>query len=184
MTHYMALVMGNQPWNLIIFMAIPVILAETLTVTEFTLLFNRKKLLAASGEVAIALDGIQLSNQQKNSTIYKINKFVGLLGGLYFTPVFAYLLTTVAIPLTINGKWNTWVDVIAVGFYLSRILFLLPISLMEMGLIFKNKSEDEKLRIHFKLVVGFLIVAHISMIFGMLNPNVVRATPSMGNMPM
>jgi hypothetical protein len=162
MTHYMALIMGNQPWNLIIFMAIPVILAETLTVTEFTVLFSKGK----------------------NSTSKKINRFIGLVGGLYFTPIFIYLLTTVAIPLTINGKWNTWVDVIAVGFYLIRILFLLPISLMEMGLIFKNKSDEEKRQIHFKLIVGFLIVAHISMIFGMLNPDVVRMTSSMGNMPM
>ena len=30
-THYMELLATNQPWNLLIFMAIPVILAETLT---------------------------------------------------------------------------------------------------------------------------------------------------------
>lgn len=35
MTHYMELLATNQPWNLIFFMAIPVILAEALTVTEF-----------------------------------------------------------------------------------------------------------------------------------------------------
>ena len=162
MTHYMALIMGNQPWNLIIFMALPVIMAETLTITEFIVLFNK----------------------QKNSTARKISKFVGIVGGIYFTGIFAYVFTTVAIPLTINREWNTWVDVIAVGFYLSRVLFLLPISLMDMGLIFKNKSEEDKLRIHFKLIVGFLIVAHISMIFGMLNPDVVRMTPSAGNMKM
>ena len=42
MTHYMELLATNQPWNLIIFMAIPVILAETLAITELYLLFSRK----------------------------------------------------------------------------------------------------------------------------------------------
>ena len=35
MTHYMELLATNQPWNLILFMAIPVVLAETVVITEF-----------------------------------------------------------------------------------------------------------------------------------------------------
>ena len=34
MTHYMELLSVNQPWNLLIFMGIPVVLAETLAITE------------------------------------------------------------------------------------------------------------------------------------------------------
>lgn len=41
MTHYMGLLADNQPWNLIIFMAIPVICAETIAVTELAILFTR-----------------------------------------------------------------------------------------------------------------------------------------------
>ena len=41
MTHYMALLAANQPWNLILFMAIPVILAETVAITELFILFSR-----------------------------------------------------------------------------------------------------------------------------------------------
>ena len=33
-THYMDLLMQNSPWNLILFMAIPVVLAETIAITE------------------------------------------------------------------------------------------------------------------------------------------------------
>jgi hypothetical protein len=33
-THYMGLLAANQPWNLLLFMAVPVILAETIAVTE------------------------------------------------------------------------------------------------------------------------------------------------------
>ena len=43
MTHYMELLADNQPWNLILFMAIPVILAETVAITELFILFSRQK---------------------------------------------------------------------------------------------------------------------------------------------
>ena len=39
MTHYMGLLAVNQPWNLLIFMALPVVLAETLAITELAILF-------------------------------------------------------------------------------------------------------------------------------------------------
>ncbi len=41
MTHYMELLAVNQPWNLLIFMAIPIVLAETLAITELYLLSTR-----------------------------------------------------------------------------------------------------------------------------------------------
>lgn len=160
MTHYMSLLSDNQPWNLIIFMAIPVICAETLTITEFFIIFDRVK----------------------QGTVKTINKLVGIFAGLYFTGIFIYLFINAVIPLTTSGGWHTWVDVVAVGFYLSGVLFLLPISLMELGLIFRNKSEEEKLKLHFMLVGGFLVVAHIAMIFGMVNPEIVNSMPSMKDM--
>ena len=42
MTHYMELLAVNQPWNLLIFMAVPIVLAETLAITEFYLLFTKR----------------------------------------------------------------------------------------------------------------------------------------------
>jgi hypothetical protein len=151
MTHYMSLLADNQPWNLIIFMAIPVICAETLTITEFFIIFNR-----------ITTGGIRT-----------LNKVVGIFDGIYFTGIFIYLFINAVIPLTTTGGWHTWVDVVAVGFYLSGVIFLLPLALMELGLIFKNKTDEEKMKLHFVLVGGFLVVAHIAMIFGMVNPEII-----------
>ena len=159
MTHYMGLLADNQPWNLIIFMAIPVIFAETITITEFFIIFNRIK----------------------SGPIRTINKISGIFVGFYFTGIFIYLLKNAVIPLTATSGWNTWVDVVAVGFYLSGVLFLLPIALMELGLIFKSKTTDEKMKIHFILVGGFLVVAHIAMIFGMVNPMIITS-PNMPGM--
>jgi hypothetical protein len=146
-THYMELLMDNQPWNLIIFMAIPVILAETLTATEFYVAFYR------------LYDG----------TLRRFNKIVGILLGFYFLAIFLYLMITV-VPTIV---WRGAIDVIAVGSYLSGVLFLLGIALLELGLIAKHYEKDAKLKLHFILLIGFLIVAHIAMIFGMLNPALV-----------
>ena len=41
MTHYMELLANNQPWNLLIFMAVPIVLAETIAVTELYILYTR-----------------------------------------------------------------------------------------------------------------------------------------------
>jgi len=157
MTHYMELLTANQPWNLIMFMAIPVICAETLTITEFFIIFNK-----------IQQGGIRT-----------LNKIVGIFAGFYFTGIFIYLFSTAVIPLTTSGGWHTWVDVVAVGFYLSGVIFLLPIALMELGLIFRNKTVEEKMKTHFILISGFLVVAHIAMVFGMVNPQIINIMPKM-----
>ncbi|MBW9151594.1 DUF6803 family protein [Clostridium estertheticum] len=160
MTHYMALLTNNQPWNLIIFMALPVIMAEALTISEFFIIFNKIK----------------------QGGIRTFNKVVGIFDGFYFTGIFIYLFVTAVIPLTTSGGWHTWVDVVAVGFYLSGVIFLLPIALMELGIIFKKKTLDEKMKIHFILISGFLVVAHIAMIFGMVNPEIISKMPGMPGM--
>jgi hypothetical protein len=153
----MSLLASNQPWNLLIFMAIPVICAETLTITEFLIIFNRIK----------------------SGGIRTLNKVVGIFDGFYFSGIFLYLLFTAVIPLTATGGWHTWIDVLAVGFYLSGVVFLLPLALMELGVIFKNKNSDEKMKIHFLLIGGFLVVAHIAMILGMVNPEILSNMPNM-----
>jgi hypothetical protein len=144
MTHYMELLATNQPWNLLIFMAIPVILAETLTATEFFVIFNR------------LYDG----------TLRKINKIVGIALGFYFLGIFVYLTTFVLPGIT----WRGWSDSIAVGSYLSGVIFLMGIALLELGLIAKGAEKEAKMKLHFLLLIGFLVVAHIAMIFGMLDP--------------
>jgi cytochrome bd-type quinol oxidase subunit 2 len=69
--------------------------------------------------------------------------------------------------------------VVAVGFYLSGVIFLLPMALMELGIIFRNKTDEQKMKIHFILVGGFLVVAHIAMIFSMVNPEIINKMSTM-----
>ncbi len=152
MTHYMELLATNQPWHLIIFMAVPVILAETIAVSELAILFNRNL----------------------NSGLRMLNKIAGIIVGIYFTGVFIYLFFNAVVPLTANGGWRGPADVIAVGFYLSGIIPLLGIALLELGLIGRKRDEVGKLKLHATFVGIFLVVAHVAMIFGMLNPSLME----------
>ncbi len=150
MTHYMELLAVNQPWNLIIFMAIPVILAETVAITELYILFTRNF----------------------TSKAKKLNATAGTIAGLYFAVVFFYLLFTAFIPLTANAGWRGLADLVAVSFYLLGVIPLLGIALVDLNIIKRGKSEIEKLKLHSIFVALFLIVAHVAMIFGMLNPSI------------
>ena len=149
MTHYMQLLADNQPWNLLIFMAIPVVLAETLAITELYILFTRK------------FDGF----------VYHLNRFSGTTVGLYFIGVIAYLMTTAVLPITQNNEWRTAIDVIAVGSYLIGGLPLIWIALQELGFVNKTLDQMGKLKIHAICVALFLVFGHIAMIAGMLDPS-------------
>jgi hypothetical protein len=156
MTHYMELLATNQPWNLILFMGIPVVLAETVAITELFILFTR------------VTDGWQRV----------VNRSASILGGFYFAGVFVYLMITAVIPLTTGGGWRGPADVIAVGFYLSGVVPLLGMALLDLGIIGGSRNAESKLKLHATLVAVFLIVAHIAMIFGMLDPSILSGTPS------
>jgi len=60
--------------------------------------------------------------------------------------------------------------VIAVGFYLSGVVPLVGITLVELGVI--GRDAASALKWHATFIAIFLVVAHIAMIFGMLDPSV------------
>lgn len=149
MTHYMQLLADNQPWNLLIFMAIPIVLAETLAITELYILFTRNF----------------------KGFIYHLNRFAGTTVGLYFIGIIVYLMTTAVIPITRGGEWRTVIDVIAVASYLIGGLPLIWIALQEFGFVNRSLDQMGKLKIHAICVALFLVFGHIAMIAGMLDPS-------------
>jgi hypothetical protein len=78
MTHYMELLATNQPWNLLIFMAVPIVLAETIAVTELYVLYTR----------------------DYEGPVRSLNRDCSIAVGLYFTGVFLYLMVKAVVPLT------------------------------------------------------------------------------------
>ena len=150
MTHYMELLAVNQPWNLIIFMAIPIVLAETLAITELYLLFTRK------------FEG----------PIFYLNRFAGVAVGLYFIGIIYYIVTQAVIPITKAGEWRTVIDVIAVMTYVIAGLPLIWIALQELGLVNRALDQMGKLKIHAICIALFLVFGHIAMIAGMIDPGI------------
>jgi len=148
MTHYMQLLASNQPRNLLVFMAAPVILAETLAITELAILFLRKA---------------------TPSWVRTTSRVAGLMAGPIMLAIAAHLLMNAVVPLSVNGGWRGPADIIAVGFYLSGAIPLAGITLVELGLIGRTGTA---LKWHATFIAIFLAVAHIAMIFGMLAPNV------------
>lgn len=148
MTHYMQLLADNQPWNLLIFMAIPIVLAETLAITELYVLFTRNF----------------------NSPVYLLNRIAGIVVGLYFIGIIIYLMTNAVVPITQAGEWRTFIDVVAVGSYLIGGLPLIWIAFQELGLVNRRLKRDAKLKVHAVCVALFLVFGHIAMIAGMTDP--------------
>ncbi len=161
MTHYMELLSTNQPWNLVLFMAVPVILAETIAIAELYLLYTRH------------LDG----------AVRQLSRIAGSIAGIYFVGVFLYLLFTAVVPLTSGGAWRGPADVVAVGFYLFGVVPLAGIALLDLGLLWRDRSPETRLGLHASFVALFLIVAHVAMIFGMLDPTLLTGGDPMAAMP-
>ena len=149
-THYMGLLTANQPWNLLLFMATPVILAETIAVTELVVLFS----------------------QGRYPWARAVNRYAGLVAGFYFLGVVSYLTVHAVVPLTRDGGWRGGADVVAVGFYLAGLVPLYGMALLETGVLGAGRDETARRKLHAVFVGIFLVVAHIAMIFGMLDPTV------------
>lgn len=150
MTHYMELLAVNQPWNLIIFMAIPVILAETIAITELYL----------------------LSHDEPRVSIRILQRYTGIIAAVYMLPVLYYIVFDAIIPLTQTSAWRGFGDVIAVVGYALSGLPLIGIGSLELGLLNTWVTPEKRKYVYACLVSIFLVLAHVAMIFGMLSPDV------------
>ena len=150
MTHYMIMMSKWEPWGVILFMAISIIFAETLTITELLVIFNKIE----------------------KSRVRTVNKITGILGGFYFSVISIYVFCTIVMPVAQTGTWHGWVDIVAMISYVGGIVFLLPVALMEIKAICRHRTFEQKLKIRFYLLSGYLIVSHLAMIFGMISPKV------------
>ena len=160
MTHYMELLSLDQPYNLILYMVIPMGLAELLVAMEFFTMYHM--------------------DSGKNTGFKAVSKFVGIVLGVYFTALVIYFLAKIYPTI----KWRGYADVIAIYSYLIGVIPLLGIALLELNLIYKNASQKAKLKLHFCLLIFFLIVGHVAMIFGMVDPTITGYKANDGAMDM
>ncbi|MCG5031546.1 hypothetical protein MAF45_08835 [Mesosutterella sp. OilRF-GAM-744-9] len=148
MTHYMELLMVNSPWNLILFMAIPVILAETIAITEL----------------------INLFSPGRHPALVTLNRVCGVLAGLVFLAIGLYLIPSVVVPVTELRQWRTWVDVVSVFSYLLAGIPMILIALLHARVLLRSAAERARQGFHIGCVAAFLVLSHVAMIFGMVDP--------------
>ena len=154
-THYMDLLMQNSPWNLILFMAIPVVLAETIAITELL---------------------IPLLSERAELT-KKVNRVSGVLAGIAFIGIILYLVPAVVLPLASNGEFRTWVDAVAIFSYLLAGIPMILLALLNSKLLFKHAEPKKRNVIRISLLAAFLVLSHIAMIFGMVDPSIAGYQP-------
>jgi hypothetical protein len=73
-------------------------------------------------------------------------------------------------------KWRTPVDFVAVWSYLLGVIPFVAMALLDLGLVGKRKTADQKMKLHFIWLTVFLVVAQVAMIFGMINPQIIINT--------
>ena len=143
------------PWNLLIFMALPVVLAETIAITELVILYSRTDRPFTSA----------------------LNRFCGIAAGLVFLGIAVYLVPTVVVPVSQAGEWRTWIDWLAVYSYLAAGIPMILIALLNVRVILRRADEHARRGFHVLCVAVFLVLSHVAMIAGMADPAVAGWTP-------
>lgn len=164
MTAYMALLAANQPWNLILFMVVPVALAETLVALEFFLLHRLAR----------------KDSQAACSALPKVTRTLGFVLMAYYACLVIYLVAAV-IP---GIEWQGPIDVLAITFFLLAFIPTVFVALTGRNL------DLDVVKKHFISLILYLVIAHLAMVFGMLDPGLTGdARPmqmegmEMGSMP-
>ena len=148
MTHYMELL--STTTNLLIFMALPVVLAETAAITELILLHSKKT----------------------NPTVKLINRISCFLAAIVFVIIDLYMLREVVMPLTSNSGWYGLIDKIAVFFFILGGLAMIVLGVFSMNAFARMYGERVHRGIRIGLLSAFLVVSHIAMIAGMADPRI------------
>ena len=168
MTHYMDLLSLHEPWFLILFMLVPMVLAETiLAAGAFSLLYKD-------------------SRSEKWDSLSHV---CGLILGVFFIVATVYIVTSYVPTI----QWRGPIDYISIWAYVLGVIPAVLILLQELGIIFKSLDATAKIKKHIILMVLFVLFTHLAMVFGMADPQLAGYVPPKqnnmqmqmnGNMPM
>lgn len=167
-THYMELLSLHEPWFLILFMLVPMVLAETiLAAGAFSLLYKD-------------------SRSEKWDSLSHV---CGLILGVFFIVATVYIVTSYVPTI----QWRGPIDYISIWAYVLGVIPAVLILLQELGIIFKGLDATAKIKKHIVLMILFVLFTHLAMVFGMADPQLAGYVPPKqnnmqmqmnGNMPM
>lgn len=140
--------MANSPYNLIFFMVVPMVIAETIAITEIVLLFSSKPLLKV---------------QSLNSICTFISGIVMLVLGVFF-------VKELVLPANALNLWKGWIDYASALCFMVAVVPLVLMSLLQVNLIFRKANKRSKMAVKIVLLSIYLVTSHAAMVFGMLDP--------------
>jgi hypothetical protein len=159
MTHYMELLSLHEPWFLILFMLVPMVLAETiLAAGAFSLLYKD-------------------SRSEKWDSLSHV---CGLILGVFFIVATVYIVTSYVPTI----QWRGPIDYISIWAYVLGVIPAVLILLQELGIIFKGLDTTAKIKKHIVLMILFVLFTHLAMVFGMADPQLAGYVPPKQNMQM
>ena len=164
----MELLSLHEPWFLILFMLVPMVLAETiLAAGAFSLLYKD-------------------SRSEKWDSLSHV---CGLILGVFFIVATVYIVTSYVPTI----QWRGPIDYISIWAYVLGVIPAVLILLQELGIIFKGLDTTAKIKKHIVLMILFVLFTHLAMVFGMADPQLAGYVPPKqnnmqmqmnGNMPM
>ena len=159
MTHYMELLSLHSPWFLILFMLVPMVLAETIL---------------ASGAFSL------LYKDHRSEKWDSLSHICGIILGVFFIIATVYIVTCY-IP---TMQWRGPIDMVSIWAYVLGVIPAVLILLQELGIIFKNQDSTSKIKNHIVLMILFVLFTHLAMVFGMADPKLAGYVPTQQEMQM
>lgn len=155
----MELLSLHEPWFLILFMLVPMVLAETiLAAGAFSLLYKD-------------------SRSEKWDSLSHV---CGLILGVFFIVATVYIVTSYVPTI----QWRGPIDYISIWAYVLGVIPAVLILLQELGIIFKGLDATAKIKKHIVLMILFVLFTHLAMVFGMADPQLAGYVPPKQNMQM
>lgn len=152
MTHYMELLSLHEPWFLILFMLVPMVLAETILASEAFSLIN---------------------HDQHSEKWDNLSHVCGIILGIFFIIAAVYIVVSY-VP-TID--WRGSIDYISIWAYVLGIIPAALLLLGELGVIFKGLDTKTKNKRHIVIMIFFILFTHLAMVFGMADPQLAGYVP-------
>ncbi len=148
MTQYMSLLMANSPYNLIFFMVVPMVIAETIAITEIVLLFSSKTLLK----------------------VHSLNSICTFISGIVMLVLGFLFIKELVLPANEQNLWKGWIDYASALLFMAAVIPLVLMSLLQVNLIFRKANKRTKMAVKIVLLSIYLVTSHAAMVFGMLDP--------------
>ena len=159
MTHYMELLSLHSPWFLILFMLVPMVLAETIL---------------ASGAFSL------LYKDHRSEKWDSLSHVCGIILGVFFIIATVYIVTSYVPTI----QWRGPIYMVSIWAYVLGVIPAVLILLQELGIIFKNQDSTSKIKNHIVLMILFVLFTHLAMVFGMADPKLAGYVPTQQEMQM